>query len=471
MTHLSDKIKKWALSNYGLILRENEVEEKAKRICIAHGLTEKGYLQALDNMDKAIVNDTINAITVQESYFFRDAPLFLYLKTVLFPNLIKNKIKENNNQIAIWSAGCANGEEIYSIAIYLDQLLPRNIAWNLSLIGTDVNEFALKKGKEGLYSQGSMRATDKQIIHNYFETQSSTYMLKEKIRNMVVFKYENLCHIEKKEKKFDLIFCRNVFIYLDKEQITLILQHFYDVLTDYGMLFLGPSDLVMYLSHQFVMEKINNLYFFKKKIQNQFCAVTNSIRIDSKPALQMSKHSPNISYLETLSERSNQLKQINIELKEQHYEAALKKIDSYLSSFKETALVYRYKGEALIGLGDMDTALFYLKQSIKLDPLDAYCYFWKGILEVDMKNNETAIESLKKALYLKPNFLEASYNLGLLYIRNNQKIDGIKLLNQALKLAQEHPDSLTTVGTKEVYRQLVDAVNASILYYQGQNNE
>jgi chemotaxis protein methyltransferase CheR len=399
-------------------------------------LNEVDFLHALQAKQTDIVNATLNALTVQESYFFRDVSLFVFLKNVLLPKLIKEKQKKGEYQLTIWSAGCAFGEEIYSLAIYLDQLLPNIKEWEINLIATDINEEALEKGKKGIFTASSMRATDKVTLKEYFELHASSYVLKQRIREMVQFSHFNIAQTHKSvAKKFDLIFCRNVFIYLNQSIIESALQHFYDRLVDEGILFLGPSDLITYYSHSFSVEIISNLWLFrkneKKKAQSPLGTLT-------RPVSELS-----LSYSEQLQVRTHQLKTIRFALDSKNYSEVLRKMDVYLSAYAETALLMRYKGEALMGLGDTDTALLYLNKSIQLDSLDAISHFLHALIKLDKKDNSAAISSLQKALYLKNNFPEAAYHLSLLYLQNKQEQQGMKLLKQSLLYAQslskEHP--------------------------------
>src|SRR3990167_668110 len=266
MSNLTQIVQAWALSHFGLVVSDQKIEQQAACVMQSLHLDKMCYLHALQNNNDAVVNATIDALTVQESYFFRDASLFAYLKKTGLPRLIKEKQKKGDHQITIWSAGCACCEEIYSIAMCLDQLIANRTQWNITLIATDIDQYALDKGKKGIFTQSSMRAIDTVTLNNYFESTASAYCLKPNIRDMVQFTYGNLAQMENRFIQCDLIFCRNVFIYLDAKTITSALQYFYDNLLHEGLLFLGPSDFVTYYHHPFVIDVINNIYFLKKTV-------------------------------------------------------------------------------------------------------------------------------------------------------------------------------------------------------------
>ena len=463
MSNFSEAIKDWAATHYGIHIPDyqiNRVEERVHKLRTSLNLSEETYFKKLEANDDLIINKTLDALTVQETYFFRDASLFLHLKNTLLPELIATKRKQKDYQLNIWSAGCASGEEIYSIAIYLDQLLPDIKQWKIGLLATDINAFALAKGKKGIFTKSSMRATDNQIISDYFEFESSVFFLKKNMLDRVTFQYGNIAKMKLAANKYDLIFCRNVFIYLDKPTILSALSFFYDSLIDNGALFLGHSDLVTYYPHNFSLQNVNNISLLKKVIKKQ------------EPLTKFDTSFPNSrgSYYQTQQIRSEKLQDIRHFLDKKNYIDALEKIDNYLSKHGETALLHCYKGEALIGLSDIEKALVHLTKAVQLDPLDAKSYFLKSLCEIDLKNNEAAIVSLQKTLYIKSKFPEAAYRLGLLYIQNNHKEQGLKLLKQSLSYAIEQQKNNTVLNNYETMEQFINAIKVSILYHQGLNN-
>lgn len=468
MNNLAQYLKIWAINNFGISISDHRLEHITQEIeawLPTLELNELSYLKALQEEKDDVIRPTINFLTVQESYFFRDSSLFIYLKNSLLPQIINEKRKNNNYRLSIWSAGCAYGEEIYSIAILLDQLVPDIKQWELNLFATDINDFALDKAKNGVFSQSSMRATDSSIIKNYFDVKNSLYYLKEHIRDKVTFSYFNIAKTCDSFVQYDLIFCRNVFIYLSRNIIEAALDYFYKHLVDEGILFLGPSDLVTHYHHDFSLHMTDEVYLLKKESSKKILPIISDIPHSDDKKIN------NYSYTNDLQVRATQLHSIKCSLDNRNYEDVLKKANAYLSEFGETALLYRYKGQALIGLGDIATALIYLTKSIKLDPLDAICHFLKGLTEIDMKENTAAINSLQKALYLKNKFPEASYHLGLLYLQGQQKEQGLRFLKQSLYAALDQNKDKFTTYTNESKEQFIKAVKSSILYYQGQNNE
>ena len=191
-------------------------------------------------------NNFLILLTNTESYFFRDQDQFTLLRNHIFPELIQRK--QTNKTIRICSAGCSSGEEPYSLAILLKEILPDIEEWNLTIWGMDINQEALAKAKTGIYRPWSFRRVDVEIVQRYFQVANNEYQLKNSIKQMVNFQNLNLVKDLFPSSKFelqtlDLILCRNVFIYFDESAIATVLNKFYDALEPLGYLITGHAEL------------------------------------------------------------------------------------------------------------------------------------------------------------------------------------------------------------------------------------
>lgn len=184
-------------------------------------------------------------ITNIESYFFRDQEQFSLLRNSILPELIERK--RNKKTIRICSAGCSSGEEPYSLAILLKELLPDLEQWNLMILGIDINRDALNKAKKGIYRPWSFRRVEIEIVQQYFRVTNDQYHLEPSIKNMVKFQALNLVKelsLPNSElRELDLILCRNVFIYFEPSAIATVLNKFYDALEPLGYLITGHAEL------------------------------------------------------------------------------------------------------------------------------------------------------------------------------------------------------------------------------------
>ncbi|WP_052567504.1 CheR family methyltransferase [Candidatus Magnetobacterium casense] len=186
------------------------------------------------------------SLTTGESYFFRDRGQFEILRTHIFPELIRRK--EGQKTIRIWSAGCATGEETYSIAIELFELMPQVRHFTTTIIGTDINPRAIERARVGIYNDWSFRMVEPEIKRRYFIKKHDGWHLDSQIRSMVSFQVGNLVkdvypHHSTDICDIDLIVCRNVFIYFDKDTVASIIRKFADTLTENGYLITGHAEL------------------------------------------------------------------------------------------------------------------------------------------------------------------------------------------------------------------------------------
>ncbi len=185
-------------------------------------------------------------LTNIESYFFRDKDQFALLRNHILPELIQRK--QNNKTIRICSAGCSSGEEPYSLAILLKELLADLEQWNLMILGIDINKDALQKAQKGIYRPWSFRRVDVEIVQRYFQVINNHYHIEPSIKQMVKFQSINLAKElfpcpNSELREFDLILCRNVFIYFESSAIANVLNKFYNALQPLGYLITGHAEL------------------------------------------------------------------------------------------------------------------------------------------------------------------------------------------------------------------------------------
>lgn len=192
-----------------------------------------------DEYEKLLAQLCINV-----SEFFRDPEVWVTVR-YLFENLIKEKKLKNEKSLVIWSAGCASGEETYTIAILLKELFREGQKdFTLTLLGTDIDKKCLSAAKEAVYTKESLKNVESERLKSYFTPlEGGCYQLKEEIRKMAGFQYLDLIrqdHI----KETDVVFCRNVFIYFNRDLQEQLLMKFYKSLRPGGYLIKGKSETI-----------------------------------------------------------------------------------------------------------------------------------------------------------------------------------------------------------------------------------
>ncbi len=200
------------------------------------------YLDLLEK-DPAEFNMLVSLLTTNVTSFFRESYQFQVLQRELIPNLMANNQKVK--KIRCWSAGCSSGEEAYTLGIVMNEALGEG--WDLRVLASDVSVVKLQEGMTGEYPQARIAGIPKELREKYFTSMKGTpdyYKVKPRLRQQINFQKINL--VEKMDIpehiKFDLILCRNVFIYLARSSQEKVVQGFYHFLKKDGYLFLGHSE-------------------------------------------------------------------------------------------------------------------------------------------------------------------------------------------------------------------------------------
>ena len=226
------------------------------------------YLKALcTNPMSDLHVQAFEAMTTKETLFFRDAHPFEALKTVIFPKIIE--AKQITKQINIWSAASSTGQEAYSLSMLLHDEFPQLRNWNISILGTDISDFALNKARSGIYSKMEVERglSTKQIFDHFVKQKDNTYVLNDTIKSKVSFQPLNLNSNWMGMPKFDLILMRNVLIYFNQDTKMSILKKVYPLLSENeGCLMLGASESILENNpfRQINLPKVS--YFTKPKI-------------------------------------------------------------------------------------------------------------------------------------------------------------------------------------------------------------
>ena len=185
----------------------------------------------------------VERLLTQETSFFRYPAVFEALQRKVLPELHMKKFWENPRSLRIWSAGCATGEEPYSIAISVADALMFSEAWNVEILATDISKNALKYAQQGVYRRRSLAHLSPRQLDAYFTASGNEHAIKPRIQRMVSFAPMNLAQAVYLGR-LDCIFCMNVMIYFSEARRNSLIQHFYEYLEPGGYLFLGHSESV-----------------------------------------------------------------------------------------------------------------------------------------------------------------------------------------------------------------------------------
>lgn len=385
-------------------------------------------------------------LTIGESYFFRDKGHVSLLHHTILPDLIEKK--QNLRSLRIWSAGCATGEEPYTIAIILDMILPDMDQWDIVILGTDINEKLLKKAERGVYEDWSFRSIDNAIKHTYFSKNKESWEIAERIKKIVTFQYGNLnqANIFTKYPEMgsvDLIICRNVFIYFNAEAVAFVCNNFIKALHHDGYLITGHGELhghklmnlrqVMYCEAVIYKKEVP----LKKKIKEpakKFKSLPFRDNIDFKSDRAVTKEKTE----EKLHDQTMELENL---VDQGRYTEAVAKTKEYLHANKEDYKIWLLLAQAYANSGDYDNAEVCCQRALKINSDSADPYFLLANIAEIKGNDEEAIHLFIKTIYLNPYFIAAYCELSGLYERQNDGLRAKKFRNTAIELLVPLPCS------------------------------
>lgn len=203
----------------------------------------------------------LDSVTTNLTRFFRNTAHFETLENYVIPNLIEQKREGGEKVIRIWSAGCSTGEEPYSIAMMLKDLLPPGYRGEVT--ASDLSLKSLMTAKEGFYPESRMNGVPEHYLKKYFEHVGNGYMVKDDIKKMVAFDYHNLKN-DSGKRNLDVIFCRNVIIYFDEAAQQAVMDKFWQALGKNSFLFIGHSESLFGMKTDFEFLKTDWACIYRK---------------------------------------------------------------------------------------------------------------------------------------------------------------------------------------------------------------
>lgn len=211
------------------------------------------YLDILQSDDETEIGNFINSVTTNLTSFFREQHHFDYLKDTLIPGLLRQNA--DTKIIRIWSAGCSTGEEPYSLAMTIKESVPENQGWDVRLLATDLDTNVLDTASKGVYSLDRVNGIPKEKLRRWFNkgkgSSEGLVRVSRELRDMIIFKQLNLMGKWPVKAGVDVIFCRNVVIYFDKDTQRVLFDRYANILKPDGNLFIGHSETLYKVSERF----------------------------------------------------------------------------------------------------------------------------------------------------------------------------------------------------------------------------
>lgn len=465
-------LRAYLLAHLGLSYSKNHEKDLSRKI--EYAAKEFGYANPARFVDwllEAKLTDQqtgalASHLTIGETYFLREKKSFDFLEQLYLPGLIQKRYGADK-RLRVWCAGCATGEEAYSIAIVLLQSIPDILHWDISILATDINPVFLEKAKKGIFSKWSFRNNPEGFILKYFRIEGpNEFHILPRVKQMVTFAQLNLADdsypsVQTGTEGIDIIFCRNVLIYFSPEGTRTLTDRLYESLVKGGILVVSPVEMSGMISPKF--SKINYAGFsvyqkgahgpeeepscFRKGTSLQ------TVKADPIPALKKEPvhHLDDQSGLHRLKRLLPEKRIPETILKtekeqEQAYEDALLLFELGDFAEAESILSGLVRKEALNGksaisllartkanLGKLKEAGELYERAIHLDKLDPKLHYLMAIVMHEQGDDEKAIHLLNSSLYLDHDFVLAWFLLGTLWMRAGKQDSGKKSYRNAIK--------------------------------------
>ena len=250
-----DIISKIVKDRSGLVLTQDKAYLLESRLMpVARKRNMKGLEDLAQTLrtsrDEGLLREITEAMTTNESFFFRDIKPFDLFRDKIMPDVLTTRASKKN--LRIWCAAASSGQEPYSLSIILKEMAAKMPGWRTEIVGTDISRDILDKAKQGLYSQFEVqRGLPIQLLLKYFEKKDESWQIKQELRSMVQYKEYNLLDNLSPLGQFDVVFCRNVLIYFDQETKARVLDGISRLMPPDGVLFLGGAETVLGVSDKF----------------------------------------------------------------------------------------------------------------------------------------------------------------------------------------------------------------------------
>lgn len=458
------RIKELVSAHTGVSLCERDDEALKKmiheRLRLLKLSTPEEYCQLLDSgADHRREQEQLSILlTTGETYFFRDKGQFALLRETILPELIERRKAER--ALRIWSAACASGEEAYSLAMLLNELLPQQADWNLFILGTDINAESIEKARRGFYSPWSFRMIEVGLQQKHFRPHKDAWQLDARIRGMVQFRVGNLLTDKFPDAvsdlhDMDLILCRNMFIYFEPDAVARIAAKLADTLAQGGYLITGHGELHARLvkglrarmfPESVAYQKISDFGLRSAELKPTTpimdWGLARRLAVSPSTILRTGVANPNMT---------------NVGVHASHQPAKSESAIQTPQSANETAWQYA-------NLGNLDKAAQSCREAIKIDRFHAEPYHLLALIAQERGDLAEAKSLLKQAIYLDPAFIAAYLELGEIYARENDA-------PRARKMRANARDILKTLPAETPVAAMGASTAGEILLYLEKQNE
>ena len=428
-------------------------------------------------------------LTVGETYFLREKRTWEVLQEDILPQLISSRWGADQ-RLRFWSAACCSGEEPYSIAMVLNQVLPNTRGWHNTILATDINPRFLQRATEGVYGKWSFRGVPQEIQRRYFRpTDNGLFALQPEIKHQVTFAQLNLVEdsypsLATNTNAMDIILCRNILIYFTQERAQRVIEHLYRALVDGGWLIVSPVEVPYVTESPFIPVHFPGLTLFRKDTssprkpfsfpkpdsrQTAFrvpdlsppppvdlplppteptipVAIVTSAPVQDQSQQDQSQQDQPQQTARQAEESSPAAGQPPLTAEAQalyeqgHYAQAVEKLLTLCTAESESAdgPALALLARAFANQGQLDEAQAWCEKAIAADTRQPGLYYLQSTILLEQGDVANARLALTRTLYLDPDFVLAHFALGNLARQQNKTKEANKHFENALSLLQRY---------------------------------
>jgi len=351
------------------------------------------------------------ALTIGESYFFRDGCGFEVLQEKILPQVIQKK-EQGEKTLRIWSAGCCRGNEAYSLAILVDQLLSSKGEWVIHILATDINKKFLDIGRAGIFRDWDLRNVADDVYSRYFTRQGeNAHQLSPHIRSMVTFAYLNLVEdvypaLESETNALDLILCNNTLYYFSDSLVAKVIKKLGNCLVDGGHLIVSAVEAGYVQDRRLTKALACNVFAKGQGAGSPRAVEAAPPPREKAPTPQETAPLPEQASTPTPQPISN----AKALYEEGDFSGCITAINNNPKDEEEKSLLIR----AYANLGDLEAAEARCREYLSQDSLaPVYHFLLANILQEQDKPDEAVLE-LKRSIFLDQNYIMAHFSLAFL---------------------------------------------------------
>lgn len=398
--------------------RESIAYSISERMRVTAAADVSSYLALLTSAtDDRERQALLDEVTIPETHFFRNPPQIRALRTHVLPELLRQA--RDTKRLRIWSAGCSTGEEPYTLAMLVRELLPANAGWDVRILATDISNRALAAAREARYAERAFVMTDPLDRQRFFylDADSGHFVVRDEIRDMVEFRHHNLATQEPPfaPGEVDVVLCRNVTIYFDRSTTKNLMKRLHGRLRDGGYLFLGHAETLWQLSDAFSLVSLGDAFVYRR-----------GVGADSRRAVLPDRRTENEPRPTRADRRRGPVDRRGARAGESVAPVPPAEPDPMVAV--RTAVAAGSYVEAADLAAEVTTA----------DPLRAEAHYLHGLALTNLGRDAEALVVLRKAVYLDPHDGFAHFLLG----------GALERSGEARAAGRSYRAAATTLGTR-----------------------